>query len=420
MSDFVLENELRRVYEDIRDAVHSENSGIEIDADKVMRALADGKKPARTLKAQLRQSSKPFLESLVNELSLDASPNAPRKELEDAIYKVFVEKSLAKTMYKLFNEDSIELIHDIEQAGDFIVPKGYGNLDILPGLMTHLIISAWVDADNNLVLCLTKEAGKQLAELRAECIMQYSGLIEIGEAAVAATELYGVITFDDFLVLCEEYGLTSFPHDEIREELEYMADEDYKGVFKFDGDYLVHVWLTEEDEKDQLAHFKERLDIVPRKVFTKDEFFEFADPEYTDLPLPWARLKKYIERECRKPGQSIVDFEALFIDLKGAIKIGFPMQEYLEILFENGIEFKDLKQANDVAGILSEIHNNTRIWGNNGHTPLELASLSEIDKIRDFASAISEAKKESKIGRNDPCPCGSGKKYKNCCGRPVN
>jgi len=20
-----------------------------------------------------------------------------------------------------------------------------------------------------------------------------------------------------------------------------------------------------------------------------------------------------------------------------------------------------------------------------------------------------------KIGRNDPCPCGSGKKYKNCC-----
>ena len=23
----------------------------------------------------------------------------------------------------------------------------------------------------------------------------------------------------------------------------------------------------------------------------------------------------------------------------------------------------------------------------------------------------------AKIGRNDPCPCGSGKKYKNCCGR---
>lgn len=26
-------------------------------------------------------------------------------------------------------------------------------------------------------------------------------------------------------------------------------------------------------------------------------------------------------------------------------------------------------------------------------------------------------KKENKVGRNDPCPCGSGKKYKNCCGK---
>ncbi len=25
--------------------------------------------------------------------------------------------------------------------------------------------------------------------------------------------------------------------------------------------------------------------------------------------------------------------------------------------------------------------------------------------------------KAKKIGRNDPCPCGSGKKYKKCCGR---
>lgn len=26
-------------------------------------------------------------------------------------------------------------------------------------------------------------------------------------------------------------------------------------------------------------------------------------------------------------------------------------------------------------------------------------------------------RKGAKIGRNDPCPCGSGKKYKKCCGR---
>ena len=28
-------------------------------------------------------------------------------------------------------------------------------------------------------------------------------------------------------------------------------------------------------------------------------------------------------------------------------------------------------------------------------------------------------KRVKKIGRNDPCPCGSGKKYKQCCGKNV-
>ena len=32
-----------------------------------------------------------------------------------------------------------------------------------------------------------------------------------------------------------------------------------------------------------------------------------------------------------------------------------------------------------------------------------------------------EAKAESKkVGPNDPCPCGSGKKYKKCCGLKEN
>ena len=31
--------------------------------------------------------------------------------------------------------------------------------------------------------------------------------------------------------------------------------------------------------------------------------------------------------------------------------------------------------------------------------------------------ASGTIRKGKKIGRNDPCPCGSGKKYKHCCGR---
>ena len=32
-------------------------------------------------------------------------------------------------------------------------------------------------------------------------------------------------------------------------------------------------------------------------------------------------------------------------------------------------------------------------------------------------SAKKAPKRVKKIGRNEPCPCGSGKKYKNCCGK---
>jgi preprotein translocase subunit SecA len=33
------------------------------------------------------------------------------------------------------------------------------------------------------------------------------------------------------------------------------------------------------------------------------------------------------------------------------------------------------------------------------------------------ASRKEEAAAGKKVGRNDPCPCGSGKKYKHCCGK---
>jgi preprotein translocase subunit SecA len=42
------------------------------------------------------------------------------------------------------------------------------------------------------------------------------------------------------------------------------------------------------------------------------------------------------------------------------------------------------------------------------------------DVVSEAAAAVEKAKPVKtgpKVGRNDPCPCGSGKKYKQCCGR---
>ena len=78
-------------------------------------------------------------------------------------------------------------------------------------------------------------------------------------------------------------------------------------------------------------------------------------------------------------------------------------------------------------------------WQLKGHTPVEAQScLSELDKTsrqerqkrsyqddgyvrpKDFCANFGVTMPivaEKKPGRNDPCPCGSGKKYKNCCGK---
>ena len=37
--------------------------------------------------------------------------------------------------------------------------------------------------------------------------------------------------------------------------------------------------------------------------------------------------------------------------------------------------------------------------------------------LRQKASTAPVVRTDDKVGRNDPCPCGSGKKYKKCCGR---
>src|ERR1039457_7733853 len=37
-------------------------------------------------------------------------------------------------------------------------------------------------------------------------------------------------------------------------------------------------------------------------------------------------------------------------------------------------------------------------------------------QVRPSAHTIEPRRGTPKVGRNDPCPCGSGKKYKECCG----
>jgi SWIM/SEC-C metal-binding protein len=47
-----------------------------------------------------------------------------------------------------------------------------------------------------------------------------------------------------------------------------------------------------------------------------------------------------------------------------------------------------------------------------GFEPDKPEDISDLEKLLN----PPQVAKSEKIGRNDPCPCGSGRKYKKCCG----
>jgi preprotein translocase subunit SecA len=51
------------------------------------------------------------------------------------------------------------------------------------------------------------------------------------------------------------------------------------------------------------------------------------------------------------------------------------------------------------------------------HRPGVIPSEPEPSLDLALSARAAAAKDPTKVGRNDPCPCGSGKKFKNCCGR---
>ena len=100
-------------------------------------------------------------------------------------------------------------------------------------------------------------------------------------------------------------------------------------------------------------------------------------------------------------------------DITGEILIllqnGSELDEAVDYLEELGF-MKEERKAEAVLPLLIAFNNTTHLWPLKGHTPAELMEQSGGGRVIPFDEV-----RKLKVGRNDPCPCGSGKKYKNCC-----
>jgi preprotein translocase subunit SecA len=64
------------------------------------------------------------------------------------------------------------------------------------------------------------------------------------------------------------------------------------------------------------------------------------------------------------------------------------------------------------------LHQNTSAFGGGGGSPGKASDVvSEAAAAAEAQAKAKPVRTGPKVGRNDPCPCGSGKKYKQCCGK---
>ena len=139
---------------------------------------------------------------------------------------------------------------------------------------------------------------------------------------------------------------------------------------------------------------------------TNEEFNEWLD--YTDdinenLP-EFKTIHEHFKTYSDKPASADYDALCLLDDLR----LGFKHPAAIVERYRQQIGFTrlDLDKITPIISAIMELNNKARLWTTYGNTPNELSS--------------SQTTAAPKVGRNDPCPCGSGLKYKKCCGKVVN
>lgn len=158
------------------------------------------------------------------------------------------------------------------------------------------------------------------------------------------------------------------------------------------GDYFV---LKEVSEPEQLVSIHENLhnsDYLPETISEavlwseRREYFLYSmEMREADLRIRVLTTNKWNLSLFREEMMNDLDGDS---GLNGLIN---KLQVY----------FNDIEELTDLVYYASAY---TPRWGLGGRSK---------DEVRNMFRQLTQDKK--KVGRNDPCPCGSGKKYKKCC-----
>lgn len=230
----------------------------------------------------------------------------------------------------------------------------------------------------------------------------------------AVTALYGIVPVE---IMAEFFAAASGEKIDSR-ELESMCE-------RMPGCYMDFVYKNKMFYNSQLYPFdRGLLEAQGNKQFyipTGEEIRDLARTGY--LPND-KHLKNFISFLIKTMRVDKDDAKYVGMLVQHEISGDCSMQDVMDILEENDVECRNNRELEKLVAEINKLWNNTRMLLNRGYTPLEMEQmkLSGSGKTAEAVSKVinladRQRKKVKKIYPNDPCPCGSGKKYKNCCGK---
>ncbi len=214
--------------------------------------------------------------------------------------------------------------------------------------------------------------------------------------------------------------------DNLKENILHMVDDI---IEKAMATYASPDVYPEEWQVDELlARLAEYY--LPKDRLTKEDISKFSREELEKNLQKLAR-DIYTERENLFGEEGMRELERIImlkvvdnrwmehLDEMDLLREGIGLRAYGQRnpLVEYKIEAYDMFQAmidNIQDDVVKFIYHVRIITESQPEDHLKNAVTSNGDPAEAKKQPI---KKKEHIGRNDPCPCGSGKKYKNCCGR---
>jgi preprotein translocase subunit SecA len=179
---------------------------------------------------------------------------------------------------------------------------------------------------------------------------------------------------------------------------------------------LAHLRACAHDALEARARFlAEELgnqDVV--KEFEKYVLLQTIDEKWMDHLHELDYLKEGIHFRAYAQKDPLVEYKKeafmLFSDLNETID-----RDALHAFFHARIAARP-RARRDLAAAQA-VHREAAVYGME-HAGMGASAATDAALSRPSPDAVSRPKVRAaeKVGRNDPCPCGSGKKYKRCCG----